>query len=126
MNSVADSTTEQSNPPTILGHPVGLAGAMGIVIAVALILVGISYLLYLKSPASKYDLARPDRTKSESLISSKDEDTDITSPVTKKTVENNLQSLQKNIKALQNANDFGEQDLSDQNLGLQPAAEPSL
>lgn len=115
-----------STPMTIFGHPISLAGALVIIVLVALLLVMISYVMYLNSPASKYDLARPGGREDNALITERDENADTTSRVDVETVEKNLESLKQNISALQSANDFGEQDLSNQNLGLEPSTQPSL
>ena len=119
-------SADQNNQTTIFGHPVTLAGALVIVVIVALFLVALSYVLYLNSPASKYDLARPGGREDKALITERDENADTTSKVDIETVEKNLNSLKQNISALQNASDFGGQDLSNQNLGLEPSTQPSL
>lgn len=121
--------TENSStdtPITVFGHTITLAGALGILVVVSLFLVSVAYLMYLNSPASKYDLARPGSQEDASLITSRDEDVDTISKINEAAVKQNLESLQQNISALQNASDFGEQDLSNQNLGLEPSTQPSL
>lgn len=118
-------STDNTKHMTVLGHPVTLAGALVMVVLVALLLVAISYVLYLNSPASKYDLARPGGREDNALIVERDENADTTSRVDVETVKKNLDSLQQNISALQSANDFSGQDVSNQNLGLEPSAQPS-
>lgn len=91
----------------------------------SLLLVGISYLSYLNSDQSKYDLARPGSGRSR-VLSNEDEVVDTTSPVSAEDVTKKLESLDKDLKALGGYNTFGPEDLSDQNLGLSAREQPSL
>jgi len=120
------SNVEASQDLTFFGHSITLAGAMGIVTLVAMSVVAVSYVMYLNSPASKYDLARPGQSVAEPLITARDDDVDTTSKVDISAAKHNLRSLQKNILTLQNAGEFSEYELSNQNLGLELSTQPSL
>ncbi|MCA9308835.1 hypothetical protein KC973_00505 [Candidatus Saccharibacteria bacterium] len=102
-----------------------LIGMLTLVMLVSLLLVLFSYLLYLRSDQSKYDLARPGSNRSR-VLDTEDEAVDTTSPVTVEDVSKKLDALDKELRALNGYNTFGPDDLSDQNLGLTARDQPSL
>lgn len=96
------------------------------IIIVALILVGLSYLLYYINPQRKFDLARPGEPNTNAVVDIEDIQSDSTSPVTVIDAKNKLESFSKGLKALSGYNSFNPADIHDQNIGLQPPDQPAL
>lgn len=102
-----------------------LAGALGLAVGAACVLVAIGYLAYWNDPNRKYDLARPGE-KDNLLLKVEDEEADTTSPVTAEAAKQKIDYLKKEIKALQGVSSFEVDELSDQNIQLVPGEQPSL
>lgn len=104
---------------------VSLFGALAIAIGAACGIVAIAYMLYWNDPNRKYDLARPGEQDNQSL-KIEDDEADTTSPVTEKAVDNKIEYLEKEIKALNEVSTFHPEDLSDQRIQIAPSDQPSL
>lgn len=128
MSSSKDKTTSNVGKPTPLSQSffarLSLVSMLALVVLVSLALVTVSYVIYLNSDQRKYDLARPGANRSRVLDD--EEAVDTTSPVTAEDVTKKVESLDKELQALGGYNNFGPDDLSDQNLGLTARDQPSL
>lgn len=102
-----------------------LFGALALAVAMAMLIVAIAYLLYLRNPNKKYDLARPGQKDNLSLHV-EDDEADTTSPATAAAAKQKIEYLTKEINALSGISRFDPEDLSDQNIQLVPADQPSL
>lgn len=100
---------------------IGLPVALGIGVAAALLLVGISMGLYLNSNLSRIDLSKPKyaeaRTEVEEFPDQQDEYSDE-GPVTQETIREAIDLLKERRKELREAGDFTDPVLSDEALGL--------
>ena len=99
--------------------------AVGIVLIMASIIVAAGYWLYLDSDNQKYDLARPGQKQVNKALDVEDTDADTTSPVDAPVTKRKLEYLDKEIGALKSMTDFNQADLSDQDIQLSPAEQPS-
>jgi hypothetical protein len=104
---------------------INLSVALAIAISAALVIVAIAHYLYLSDPNRKYDLARPGQKDNLSLHV-EDDEADTTSPATASSASQKTEYLTKEINALGSVSKFDPDDLSDQNIQLTPAEQPSL
>lgn len=105
---------------------ISLTGALFIAITAAGLIVAAGYLMYWNNPNRKYDLARPGNQEDNKALSVEDDEADTTSPVDEKAAKQKLDYLKKEIKALEGLGQFNPDDLSDENIQLSPAEQPSL
>lgn len=96
-----------------------------VVVFIALILVGVAYWLYYRSPQRKYDIARPGDKDVNKVLTIEDDTEDTSKPVELSDAKQKLTTLDKELKALSGFNTFGPEGLSDQSLGLQPNDQPA-
>ena len=99
--------------------------ALTTVLILASLIVGVGYWLYLNSDNQKYDLARPGQKQDNQALEIEDEEADTTSAVDGSVVKRKLEYLEKEISALQSITNFSPDDLSDQDIQLAPAEQPS-
>lgn len=124
MSNSADKVAEQDQMHTKWFTQFGLAGALVIAVTVSLLLVAVSYFMYLNSPERKYDLARPGSPTNNAVTNIDDAEGDTSKPVDATTAKKKLDSLERELRALGTYNRFDSSDLSDQNIGLQPNEQP--
>jgi|GEM_PF-6693269 len=103
-----------------------LAGALAIAIAAACVIVAIAYALYYNSPNRKYDIVRGGEESKNQALNVEDEEADTTSPVDGPTAKRKIDYLEKEVNGLKGFSTFDADDLSDQNIRLAPADQPSL
>ena len=103
-----------------------LIGLLVVAVMSSLVLVAISYFLYLRSPDRKFDLARPGSPNVNAVASIESDDSNVDSPVDAQAAKQKLESLDKELKALSGFGTFSAQDVSDQSLNLQPSDQPAL
>lgn len=106
-------------------HTLSLIGLLVIAVLLSLVLVAVAYLMYLRSPNSKYDIARPGSPSDTTIVDIESNDSDTSSAVDAQAAKQKIDSLDKEIKALAGYRSFGPDDVSDQSLGLQPSDQPS-
>jgi hypothetical protein len=99
--------------------------AVCIVLIMASVIVATGYALYLRSDNQKYDLARPGQKQDNKALDIEDTDADTTSPVDAPVTKRKIEYLDKEIGALKSMTDFNQADLSDQDIQLSPAEQPS-
>lgn len=117
--------TVNDSPQKFTLRSMSLATALVIAICTALCIVAVAYYLYLSNPNRKYDLARPGQQDNASLRV-EDDEADTTSPATGSATQQKIEYLTKEINALSGVSKFEPDDLSDQNIQLTPADQPSL
>lgn len=128
MNNQEPKTTSQKNLISRFGlrlQQLNLFGALAFAIFMACCIVVIAYFMYLENPNKKYDLARPGEKDNQSLRV-EDDEADTTSPATAAAAKQKAEYLSKEINALSGISKFEPEDLSDQNIQLVPADQPSL
>ncbi len=103
-----------------------LVGLLVTAVLASLVLVAIAYLMYLRNPDRKFDLARPGSPNNNAVVSIESDDSDVDSPVDAQSAKQKLDTLDREIKALSGFGTFSAQDVSDQSLNLQPSDQPSL
>lgn len=97
-----------------------------LVIAAAMCIVGVAYLLYERNSNRKYDIARPGQHDENKVLSVEDDEADTTSSVTAEVAKDKLERFQKELEALNSLGGFNPEALSDQNIQLAPPDQPSL
>jgi hypothetical protein len=120
--------TSKPNLVTKLGlrfQKLNLGGALAVAIFMASCIVAVAYYMYLQNPNKKYDLARPGEKDNQSLRV-EDDEADTTSPATAAAAKQKVEYLNKEINALSGISKFESEDLTDQNIQLVPADQPSL
>lgn len=126
MNNHEGTTATNTGIVAKLGlSRLNLFGALAIAIGAACLIVGVAYYLYLNNPNKKYDLARPGEKDNQSLRI-EDDEADTTSPATAAATKQKIEYLTKEINALSSISKFEPDDLTDQNIQLSPADQPSL
>ncbi len=122
---VKDSNSGLATKLGIKMQNLSLFGALTVAIFVACCIVAVGYYMYLQDPNKKYDLARPGEKDNQSLRV-EDDEADTTSPATAAAAKQKIEYLNKEINALSGISKFEPEDLSDQNIQLVPADQPSL
>lgn len=120
VDQATDTTEEKGLLPKL-----NLTGALFIAIGVACCIVLVAYLMYWNNSNRKYDIARGGE-KANQVLSVEDEEADTTSAVTATATKQKIDYLEKELKALNGLGKFSPEDLSDQNIQLMPAEQPSL
>lgn len=126
---MTENNTSEAQKPDVLAK-LGLANlnlfsALLIAIAAALCIVAVAYYMYLENPNKKYDIARPGEKDNQSLRV-EDDEADTTSPATAAATKQKIEYLTKELNALNGISKFEPEDLTDQNIQLTPADQPSL
>jgi len=103
-----------------------LAGGLAVLIAAACVIVTFGYMLYWNNSNRKYDIDRGGAQNQNQALSVDDSETNTIAPVDAPATKNKIDYLDKEVTALQSLNKFDQNDLSDQNLQLAPAEQPSL
>lgn len=124
MNSESQPEAKKSILNRVWPSRLSLMGALTLAIGAACLIVGLAYSLYWNDPNRKYDLARPGAQDNLSLRI-EDDEADTTSPVTAASTKQKIEYLNKELNALNGISRFGPEDLSDQNIQLAPAEQPS-
>lgn len=129
MNSDLPKESPQSDDSgdrrTLKWPQLSLPAALTVLIATACIVVAIAYLFYHNNPNRKYDIERGDMINKNEALSVEDEEADATSALDAPSTKRKIEYLEKELKALSGLNTFNESELSDQNLQLMPAEQPS-
>lgn len=123
-DKISDESKASQFKKKLNNFSVTLPIAMLIVIFAASLIVGLGYIMYLNSDNQKYDLARPGQKQDNKALGIEDE-ADTTSPVDEASAKRKKEYLKKEIDALKGITNFEPTDLSDQNIQLAPAEQPS-
>jgi hypothetical protein len=102
---------------------VSLLGALIIIVLVSLTLVTAAYIMYLESPQKKYDLARPGNSLRNKVLSAEDSSSDKTTPIDPQTTKVKIDALNVQLRVMAGFDSFGQDEINDQSLGLQPVAQ---
>ncbi len=119
MNS-EDTHTESHDSEKLR---IGLPAALFIIILISLVMVTAAYSMYLRSPQKKYDLARPGNSLRNKVLSAEDNSSDKTTPIDAQITKAKIEALNAQLKVMAGFDSFGQEDVNDQSLGLQSAAE---
>ena len=114
---------EEKNTPVVSEHPkkshnsISLKTALLLAILISILFLTISYLMYIRSPKYKYDLARPDVKKTKGIEKDEVIKEDI-EPVDSETVQRVKESINSQVEDLRAVGDFSAKPLSDKALQL--------
>lgn len=118
-DDVQTDTGKDRKRRDVLPDDMGLTTMILAVVTIALLLVGLSYLLYSTSPQSKYDLARPGEPTDRRVLDIEDQAVGTSAYVDAAAAKDKLDSLNEEVQALSSYNKYELSDLDDQNIGLQ-------
>lgn len=105
---------------------ISLTQALGILIFISILLVGVGYAQYWNSQDRKYDIARPGNQQENKALDVTDQDENLTTPVDSQAIDKKLRFLQNEKIILDSMNKLESDNLSDKNLGLTGVSSPSL
>ncbi len=118
MDHLGDNVVDGRKNPNL-----GLLGALIIIVLISLILVAAAYIMYLKSPQKKYDLARPGNSLRNKVLSAEDNSSDKTTPIDAQITKAKIEALSTQLKVMAGFDSFSQYEVNDQSLGLQPVAQ---
>ena len=101
-------------------YQLGLFGALIIIVSISLIMVTAAYFMYLKSSQKKYDLARPGNSLHNKVLSAEDNSSDKTTPVDAQITKAKIKAINTQLKVMAGFDSFGQDEINDQSLSLQP------